>query len=104
MEPQTHRGRLPSLGYGVSKAALNKLTINLAKELEGDGVAVNALMPKTAVATEGALAFFGGKVDSSYTGPENMAQASLHLAQQTPADRSGWVGYDEDLRAETGAW
>ena len=104
MEARTHRGRLPSLGYGVSKAAVNKLTINLAKELEADGVAVNALMPKTAVATEGALAFFGGKVDPSFTGPENMAQASLHLAQQTPAGRSGWVGYDEDLRAETGAW
>ena len=104
MEARTHQGRLPSLGYGVSKAALNKLTINLSKELEGDGVAVNALMPKTAVATEGAIAFFGGKVDPSYTGPENMAQASLHLALQTPASRSGWVGYDEDLRAETGAW
>ncbi len=104
MEARTHQGRLPSLGYGVSKAAVNKLTINLAKELEGEGVAVNAVMPKTAVATEGALAFFGGKVDPSYTGPENMAQASLHLAQQTPSSRTGWIGYDEDLRAETGAW
>jgi citronellol/citronellal dehydrogenase len=104
MEARLHQGRLPSLGYGVSKAAVNKLTINLAKELEADGVAVNALMPKTAVATEGALAFFGGKVDPSFTGPENMAQASLHLALQTPAGLTGWVGYDEDLRAETGAW
>ena len=32
-------------GYGVSKAALNALTIKLAAELQGDGILVNAVDP-----------------------------------------------------------
>jgi citronellol/citronellal dehydrogenase len=104
MEAKRHQGRLPSLGYAVSKAALNKLTINLAAELEDAGIAVNALTPKGAIATEGAVAFFGGAIDPSFDSPENVARATLHLAQQTSAGRTGWVGNDEDLRAETGAW
>lgn len=104
MQAKRHDGRLPSLGYAVSKAALNKLTINLAAELAEEGVAVNALTPAAAVATEGAIAFFGDKIDPSLVGPENTASAALFLSQQTPAGRTGWVGNDENLRAETGAW
>ena len=95
---------MPSLAYGVSKAAINKMTIGFAAELESHGVSVNALMPKTPVATEGAIAFFGGEVDPSYTDAANMAQAALYLVKQTPATRTGWVGYDEDLREQSGAW
>ena len=92
------------LAYGVSKVAINKLTLGLAEELRPEGISVNAVQPKTAVATEGVLRAYGGPPSYKTVGPENMAHAVLYLAQQTPTTRTGWIGFDEDLRAETGAW
>src|SRR4029453_9407855 len=37
--------------YAASKAALNRLTLGLAAELQGDGIAVNTLGPAAAVPT-----------------------------------------------------
>jgi NAD(P)-dependent dehydrogenase (short-subunit alcohol dehydrogenase family) len=45
--------------YGASKAALERLTIGLAAEVYGDGIAVNTLAPVAAVATPGAEALVG---------------------------------------------
>ena len=92
-----------ALAYGVSKAAIDKLTLGLAAELSDEGIAVNALKPETAVATEGTVVFFKGKVPSHWGGPENMAQAALYLVQQTPTTMTGWIGFDEELRKQTRA-
>ena len=105
MQVPRHRGRLPSLAYGVSKAALNRLTVGFALEFEERGISVNALMPATAVWTEGAEAFFGSDASGQdFVGPENMVEASLHLSCQTPQSLTGWVGTDEGLRSLSGAW
>lgn len=93
-----------SLAYGVSKAAIDKFTLGLAAELAEHNIAVNALKPQTAVATEGTVTFFQGKIPSDWVGPENMAQAALYLVQQTPASLTGWIGFDEHLCEETQAW
>jgi NAD(P)-dependent dehydrogenase (short-subunit alcohol dehydrogenase family) len=45
--------------YGASKAALERLTLGLAAEVYGDGIAVNTLAPVAAVATPGAEALVG---------------------------------------------
>ena len=100
-----YRGRLPSLAYGVSKAALNRMTVGFAREFEDRGISVNALMPASMVWTEGAEAFFGSEAaGEEAVGPENMVEASLHLVRQTPESLTGWVGTDEALRASSGAW
>jgi len=45
--------------YGASKAALERVTIDLAAEVYADGIAVNTIAPVAAVATPGAEALVG---------------------------------------------
>jgi len=79
------------VSYSVSKAGLNAFTIGLSKELEGDGIAVNALSPG-AIRTEGAE--FTSPPDFDWTGwapPEVLDACSIWLAKQTAASFTGQV-------------
>ena len=48
--------------YGASKAALNRLTNAFAAELEGTGVRINTVEPRSAVLSEGAEALVGSEL------------------------------------------
>ncbi len=101
MVPESPR----NLVYGMSKAAEDRMSLGLSAELRDYNISVTGLMPARAVLTEGAVAYFKGNVPENWgVGPDNMAQAALHLAQQTPATLTGWVGTDEALRDQTTAW
>lgn len=94
-----------NLVYGMSKAAEDRMSLGLSAELRDYNISVTGLMPARAVLTEGAVAYFKGNVPKNWgVGPENMAHAALHLAQQTPATLTGWVGTDEALRDQTTGW
>lgn len=74
------------LAYGTSKAALNRLTVGLAQELRGAGVAVNALDVN---AVSPALRYTLPDADySSMELPEAPAQIITWLARQ-PTDLTG---------------
>lgn len=94
----------PDLAYSVSKAAINRFTFGLADELRDYGITVTGLAPIVPVVTEANYVFYKGKIPSDWVGPERMAHAALYLVQQPPSSRAGWIGYDEELRQETGAW
>jgi 3-oxoacyl-[acyl-carrier protein] reductase len=87
-----------TLVYGVTKAALNRLSFAMSEELKPYGIAVNALSPGV-VATDTALAAnpqvreHGGKEAT----PEVLGPALLYLAQQTAATLTGQVLYTDEF-------
>jgi len=90
--PGPERGAQYALAstYAPSKASLNRLTEALAAELAPDGIAVNAVAPRMAVATEGARAVMD--LPPEWCEPvEAMAEAALAFATCDPAGDNGLV-------------
>ncbi len=77
--------------YGASKSALDRLTVGWALEISGSGIAVNALAPVGAVASEGALAVGGWDDNDDLEPVETMAEAALQLCHRPAAECSGHV-------------
>ncbi|MFA5884315.1 MAG: SDR family oxidoreductase [Acidimicrobiia bacterium] len=97
----TNRPAKSGSGYGAPKAALNRLTVQVASECEGQGIAVNALSPQAAIATPQLLA--GGWIADDYFEPlETMAEAALALCTADPSVLTGRIAYSLQLLAELG--
>jgi len=88
------------LAYGVSKAALNRLSYFMAAELKPYGIAVNALSPGV-VLSESALKT---RPEAAKAGthkpctPEVLGPALLHLAQQTSETLTGQILHTDEFR------
>ena len=83
--------------YGTSKAALNRMTNALALELHGTGVRINAVAPRAAVASEGAVALLGGGLDESmFESMEAMVEGTIALCDCGP-DLTGSANVSLDL-------
>lgn len=89
--------------YGSSKAALERLTTGMACELAAANIAVNAVAPVEAVASEGAVAL--GTIDAvAHMEPlEAMVQAVLELCSRPPVELSGRHVLSLPLLRELGA-
>lgn len=75
--------------YGASKAALERMTNGMALELAAANIAVNALSPVAAVATEAALEAGVAKAGAYFEPVEAMAEAALELCSHPPGQLSG---------------
>jgi len=95
----TNKPATAGSAYGSTKAALNRLTVAVASETYGQGIAVNALTPQAAIATPALLA--AGWVDASYMEPlETIAEAALALVTGDPAVLTGRIAYSLQLLCE----
>lgn len=87
------------VAYGVSKAALERLTTSLATELGKFNIAVNCLKPKGSVVSEG-MTFLHKQADRSrWDTPEKMVKAAIFLAGQDATGTSGVIATDEEVCA-----
>jgi NAD(P)-dependent dehydrogenase (short-subunit alcohol dehydrogenase family) len=97
----TNRPAKAGAGYGSTKAALNRLTVEVASECEGQGIAVNALSPQAAIATPQLVA--GGWIADDFFEPlDTMAEAALALCTANPAVLTGRIAYSLQLLVELG--
>jgi NAD(P)-dependent dehydrogenase (short-subunit alcohol dehydrogenase family) len=95
----TNRPAKGGSGYGSSKAALNRLTVAVASECEGQGIAVNALTPQAAISTKALVA--GGWIDGAMFEPlETMAESTLALCTADPERLTARIAYSLQLLLE----
>jgi NAD(P)-dependent dehydrogenase (short-subunit alcohol dehydrogenase family) len=88
--------------YGATKAALNRMTVALAAETQGQGITVNALTPQAAILTpELAKLRDAGHMDPDFFEPlETMAEAALVLCTTRDAHLHGRIAYSLQLLLE----
>jgi citronellol/citronellal dehydrogenase len=93
-------GKVPTgLAYGVSKAALDRLTYGLAAELGRFGIAVNCVKPVEVVDTEGMRFWVEAEKRKGWVPPDQMVKCVLFLAGAGGTRVSGLVATDEELCA-----
>ena len=76
------------MSYGISKIALERLTVDLARQVQGDGIAVNCFRIDLPVASEGFVANTPGADRSTLEPCEVAAEGMVWMLQQ-PAGYSG---------------
>ncbi len=91
----------PHLGYTMSKYAMSLVTLGLAEEFR-DRVAVNALWPRTTIATAAIRNVLGGEeMMRQSRSPEIMADAAWFILTK-PASFSGHFLIDENVLRQHG--
>ena len=91
------------LAYTMSKYGMSMIVLGLSDELKKAGIAVNALWPKTTIATAAVRNIIGGEelMKCSRT-PEIMADAAFHILSQPSSECTGNFFVDEDLLKTAG--
>ena len=89
------------VGYTLAKMGMSFVTLGLAAELAGKGVAVNALWPRTVIATD-ALNMIPGVETQRCRTPAIMADAAHAVLCRPANDLNGQFLIDEDVLREAG--
>jgi citronellol/citronellal dehydrogenase len=92
----------PHTAYTISKYGMSLCTLGLAEELRGDGIAVNALWPRTVIATA-ALRMLPG-IDAAECRTEAIvADAAMAIVARPARELTGRLLLDEEILREEGA-
>lgn len=91
------------LGYTLSKFGMSMTVLGLAEELKGAGIAVNALWPKTTIATAAVRNLLGGEeMIQKSRQPGIMADAAFVILNKDSRSCSGNFFIDEEVLAANG--
>ncbi len=91
----------PHLAYTMSKYGMSMCVVGLAEEFRADGIAVNALWPRTLIATE-ALNLIDGIDRARCRRPEIVADAAYAILTRPSRGTTGHFFSDEEVLAEAG--
>jgi citronellol/citronellal dehydrogenase len=91
------------LAYTMSKYGMSMIVLGLAEELKANKIAVNALWPRTTIATAAVKNILGGDylIQKSRT-PAVVAEAAYHILKQPFEAASGNFFIDEDVLKKEG--
>ena len=90
-------------GYSMAKFGMSLVVLGLAGELSGKGIAVNALWPRTVIATAAVQNLLGGDaVVRCSRKPEIMAEAAYILFNKPSREITGRFLIDDNFLAENG--
>ncbi|GHA81119.1 SDR family oxidoreductase [Cognatilysobacter bugurensis] len=92
----------PHTGYTLAKMGMSFVTLGLAAEFGPQGVAVNALWPRTIIATD-AINMIPGVESARCRTPDIVADAAHAILTRPARDRTGAFLIDEDVLREGGA-
>ncbi len=94
------KGRAGAAAYGAAKAAVERLTESLAEELIGNGIAVNCLDPGWVLTRPNDD--YDDEVHKRMRLPEDIGEAAVYLALQTPETLTGGMVSAPDYDQEHG--
>jgi citronellol/citronellal dehydrogenase len=93
----------PHLAYSIAKYGMSLCVLGLAEEFKGDGIAVNALWPRTAIATAAVeFALGGGEMMRRSRKPEIVADAAHAVFTQASRGYTGQFLVDDEVLAARG--
>jgi citronellol/citronellal dehydrogenase len=93
----------PHVAYTMAKFGMSMCVLGMAEELKGQKIAVNALWPKTVIATAAVQNLLGG--DASIRGsrkPDIMADAAYAILTRKSSEFTGQFCIDETVLRESG--
>jgi citronellol/citronellal dehydrogenase len=91
------------LAYTMSKYGMSMCVLGMAEELKKDGIAVNALWPRTAIATAAVKNLLGGDPAINHSRkPEIVADAAYFILIKPSRDCTGNFFIDEEVLIENG--
>ena len=90
------------VAYTMAKYGMSMCVLGMAAELANDGIAVNALWPRTAIATAAMKLIGGDKVFNACRTPEIVADAAHHILSKDSRTCTGNFFIDEDVLRTAG--
>jgi citronellol/citronellal dehydrogenase len=93
----------PHVAYTMAKFGMSMCVLGMAEEFKEDGVAVNALWPRTAIATAAIKNALGGDAIMNISrSPEIMGDAAYVILTKDSREFTGNFCIDDNLLAENG--
>eukprot|EP00112_Aurelia_sp_Birch-Aquarium-sp1_P006539 Seg172.13 transcript_id=Seg172.13/GoldUCD/mRNA.D3Y31 product="Hydroxysteroid dehydrogenase-like protein 2" protein_id=Seg172.13/GoldUCD/D3Y31 len=90
------------VAYTMAKYGMSMCVLGMSEEFKADGIAVNALWPRTAVATAAMEMLGGTETLAQCRTPEIMADAAYAILSRDSKSRTGEFLIDDDVLKEVG--
>lgn len=90
------------LAYSIAKYSMSLVTVGLAAELRGDGIAANSLWPRTTIDTAAIRNVVGSELASRSRTPDIMADAAYAILTKPSREATGRFLIDDEVLAAEG--